>query len=59
MVGMEQVLEASGPADIFHCCRNSSEKVQRGFIIIRMRNQLLKEQFQMQFIGTSFCSFMK
>ena len=56
---MEQVLEASGTADIFHCCRNSSEKVQRGFIIIRMRNQLLKEQFRMQFTGTSFCSFMK
>ena len=39
------------------CCRNSSEKLQRGFIIIRMRSYLIKEVLQMQPTGTSFCTF--
>ena len=38
-----------------HCCRNSCEKLQLGFIITGMRSYLLKEQLQMQSTGTLFC----
>ena len=31
-----------------HCCRNSGEKLQKGFIIVAMRSYLLEEQLQMQ-----------
>ena len=46
---MEQVLEVPG-----YCCRNSREKLQRGFRTIRMRNCLCKEQLQLKSTGT-FC----
>ena len=41
-----------------HCCRNSREKLQQGFIIIRMRSYLLKEQLHLQSTGTPFCLFL-
>ena len=44
-----------------HCCRNSSEKLQEGFVIIkgkRMGSYHLKAQLQMQSTGASFCIFL-
>ena len=38
-----------------YCCRNSSEKLQQGFIIIGMKSYLLKKQLQMQSTEISFC----
>ena len=31
------------------CCKNPSEKLQQGFVIMGMRSYLLKEQLQMKF----------
>ena len=40
-----------------HCYRNSNQKLW-GFVNIRMRSCLLKEQLQLQSTGTSFCLFL-
>ena len=59
MKGMEQALEAFGPVD---SCRNWSEKLERGFIIIRMRSYLPKENghsFKCNLQEHHFYSFMK
>ena len=55
-----------------HCCRNSSEKLQLGLVIIKgkrivqncdffqlvMGSHHLKAQLQMQYTGASFCVFL-
>ena len=36
----------------------TSEKLQRGFTVIRMRSYILEEQLQLQTRGASFCIFL-
>ena len=55
MIGMEPFFEATGPTEIV--AEAQAKKLHRGFIIIRMKSYLLKEQLQLQSTGTSLCTF--
>ena len=55
MIGMEPFFEATGPTEIV--AEAQAKKLHRGFIMIRVKSYLFKEQFQLQSTGTSLCTF--